>query len=246
MKLMSADSTRCLVVREGVFEGATTIAAPFLAEANDPFAAGRSYYLCDLALRYGLGMAVSKACDLVIHGLAHSEFTTIWEGEVLLQGVDGALLALRAGESAVVPAGARLRWRQNGTVRRSFTVFPDHADDGGTAVVKVDPAMTLALGGTPAASVLLTEPPTAWTRRIFEARNGHVRIGVWQCTPYARREVEPNFCEFMHLLEGSVAITEAEGHAWTVRAGEAIAVPPGASNAWSSDETVRKIFCTVG
>ena len=50
----------------------------------------------------------------------------------------------------------------------------------------------------------------------------------------------------MYILEGSVTLTSERGLANRVKAGEVVVVPAGATNAWSSEETVRKVYCILG
>jgi uncharacterized cupin superfamily protein len=237
-------ASRSFVVRKGVAEGLGA-ATPFLFPPDDPLAEGRRYHVSDAGLRYGAGLAESGACDTSIARMPHSEFLVVWSGEIALHGEDGRVIRLVRGDCAVVPAGARLRWVQAGKVVRSFVVFPDAADNGATDIVKIDPDAPLSPMSGPASSALLTPQPVSANRRDFAARSGKVRVGIWQATAYARRQVTPPHCELMHLLAGTVEIREAGGADWTIRAGEAILVPHGAANAWTSAETVRKVFCIV-
>ena len=242
---MANTSPRYIVVRNGAPEGHGS-ATPFLAVADDPFAQGRHYHVNDGSLRYGAGLSETGACDIRIERMPHTEFLLVWEGEVTIQAEDNTVLKLLRGDCAVIPAGARLRWVQAHTVRRSFIVFHDPADTDARDVIKIDAAGQLAPSPAPADDVLLTPAPRAQSRRDFTARSGQVRIGVWQCTPYKRRTVTPSYCELMYFLSGEVTFTEPDGTEWTVGEAEAIVVPAGATNAWTSDQTVRKVFCIVG
>lgn len=236
--------SRGFVVRKGVAEGLGAAPA-FLFPPDDPLAGGRRYHVSDAALRYGAGVAESGACDVSIAQMPHSEFVCVFSGQIALHAADGRIVTLGPGDCAVVPAGARLRWVQTGKVVRSFVVFPDGADNGATDIVKIDPAAPLSPMSALPSSALLTPPPASENRRDFAARAGKVRVGIWQATGYARGQVTPPHCELMCLLAGKVEIAEANGPAWTVRAGEAILLPHGATNAWRSRETVRKVFCIV-
>lgn len=237
--------TSCFVVRDGVPVAA--MAAPaFLAAESDPLSGGRTWHVADEALGYGLGLATSEACDLRVEAMPHTEFVAVWEGEITLQAPDETVLKLHPGDCAVIPAGTPLRWVQAGPAVRSFLVFADAADDGRREVVLIDPASPLDPAPPPASDVLLTPPPNVVSRRVFSARSARIRIGLWDSTPYRRRSVTPAQAELMVLLSGAVTLTDPAGTGLRVAAREMVMVPAGATNAWTSDERVRKIFCIVG
>lgn len=212
---------------------------------GDPLAAERTYYLFDETLGYGAGTSrLGRRDEEVI--LAHTEFTVISDGELTLLQSDGTSVDLKAGDCAIIPAGLRARWKQQGDVSRTFMVFPGLRGGSPSAIIKIDPQSDLSPSNGPARDLLLTSPPpTARSRVWFEDTSRNLRIGVWECTPYSRRYTRPAYCELMHVLSGSVTFTQKSGRSWTVRAGETIIVPSGAENAWASDVTIRKVFCIV-
>ncbi|MBL0406174.1 DUF861 domain-containing protein [Microvirga aerilata] len=240
---MTLDASRCFVVRNGVPVGLRL--APPMLEGNDPFSDGRRYHVSDERLRFSAGLSESSACDLRIDTMPHTEFLIVWRGEVTIQAADNTVLKLLPGDCAIIPAGSRLRWVQADIVIRSFVIFPDAADGAEREVIKINPVMELERCAAPVAEVLLTAPPVAHNRREFVARSGQIRIGVWECTPYARRDVTPTFCELMYLTSGEVTLAELNGVEWKVGPGEAILVPAGATNRWISEQSVRKVFCIV-
>lgn len=212
--------------------------------AADPLAAGRRIHLRDPADGYLVGSSESSARVLSIEAFPWVELSVIEAGELQVQG-EGFNLLLRAGDCLVVPRGAALRWQENGAVRRLFMAFPGFDLDATTPrqPLKLDLAAALPVGNPPAASVLLTEAPKAWSETLFTA--GKLRIGVWECEAYARRQVEPAYSELMFILQGVVTLSAQTGEQYQVRKGETVVVPRGATNAWSSTETVRKVFCIV-
>jgi uncharacterized cupin superfamily protein len=235
---------RSFVVRRGKVEG-LGVAPALLFPPDDPLSAGRRWHVSDPTLRYGAGIAETSACDLSIARMPHSEFVLISNGEVALQEASGRTVRLAAGDCAVIPAGAAVRWTQVGRVMRSFVVFPDAADDGATAIVTIDPDAPVSPMAPSASSAFLTAPPETANRRDFVARAGKVRAGLWQGSPYARRQITPPHCELMYLLRGAVELTEPSGSVWSLEAGDSITVPAGATNGWTSKTTVRKVFCLV-
>ena len=244
---MEYDQTpSCLQLRAGIAVDATTSSLRIPALDGDPLADERAYYLFDEALGYGAGVSRSGPRDGAVT-LAYTEFTVINDGEVSLFQNDGTAVTLKAGDCAIVPAGLPIRWRQSGHVRRTFMVFPGLRAKSTPSIIKIDPQSDLHASKGPARDLLLTSPPPVAQNRVwFEDSSGTLQIGVWECTPYSRKALKPAYCELMHILSGAVAFTQSSGRSWTVCTGETVIVPAGATNEWSSDVTVRKVFCVIG
>lgn len=217
----------------------TTFALP-----GDPLAEGRQFHVHDPQLGYAAGSASALDTDLRIDAYPWVELSLIEVGTLHVQG-EGFELSLGPGEALVMPRGARLRWRHEGELRRLFMAFDGRASQGPMPAqpLKIDPDGELAPSSPPAASVLLSDTPSAHSRTLFES--GGLRIGIWRCTPYARRLVEPAYCELMYFYAGAVAFATPAGAHYQVRAGEAILIPAGASNAWRSEVAVKKLFCIL-
>lgn len=214
---------------------------PFALQ-GDPLVAGRVINLHDPVQGYAAGSSVSTGVNLLIEAFPWVELSVIEAGELHVQG-EGFDLHLSAGDCFIVPRGARVRWRHHGQLRRLFMAFPGLSDcaDMPARPIGIDLSRPLAPSNPPAASVLLTATPKAWSETLFSVAS--LRIGLWQCEAYARKQVEPDYTELMFILEGSVTLQAEQGDSYRVRAGETVIVPRGATNAWTSEETVRKVFC---
>lgn len=165
-------------------------------------------------------------------------------GELSLSA-DGFELLLMPGDCFVVPAGLPLNWLPTGALRCVFIRFPGlEGAPSHEHPIKLDLHGPLQPCPPPAAEVLLGPAPRAWSQSGFE--QGALRIGVWACEPYERRQVEPKYSELMHIIAGQLTLTEKSGGAHTVAAGETLVVPAGATNAWASDVPVRKVYCILG
>lgn len=211
---------------------------------GDPLAAGRVVHVHDAAKGYAVGSSVSADANLLIEDFPWVELGVVEAGELTLQG-EGFHLELKAGDCFVVPRGVNVRWHHRGQLRRVFMAFPGLAEDGQMPLqpLKIDLSLTLPPSNPPAAEVLLTTTPRAWSQTLFATAN--LRIGLWACEGYARKQVKPGYSELMFILEGAVTLTAEHGEACRVQAGEVVMVPSGATNAWVSDETVRKVFCIL-
>ncbi len=215
-----------------------------LALSGDPLAAGRTTHLHDAAQGYAVGSSESRGDDLLIEDFPWVELGIIEAGELTLEG-EGFNLSLKAGDCFVIPRGVALRWQHKGDLRRLFMVFPGlpaSAEMPGR-VLRIDLGLPLQPCNPPAADVLLTATPRAWSQTLFTSAN--LRIGLWECEAYARKTIEPSYCELMHIIEGAVTLTPEHGAPCSVHAGETVVVPAGASNAWTSLEKVRKVFCIL-
>ncbi|GGJ93266.1 cupin domain-containing protein [Pseudomonas matsuisoli] len=212
---------------------------------HDPLPAGRQFHLHDLQRGYAVGTARSVTANHRIEAFPWVELSLVEAGTLHVEGDDFALSA-GPGEVLIVPRGSNVRWRHDGELRRIFMVFNGQAAERPMPAqpVKIDPAATLEPCNPPAASVLLTDTPTAHSNTQFKS-GGCLRIGLWECTPYARKQVEPDYTELMVFYEGAVGFDTPTGGRFDVAAGEAILIPAGATNAWRNDVTVKKLFCIL-
>lgn len=211
---------------------------------NDPLAAGRTVNFHDPVQGYAVGTSESVGANLLIDDFPWVELGIVEAGELTLQG-DDYRLDLKAGDCFVVPSGIPIRWQHRGTLRRVFMAFPGLAPSNNmpTRPLKIDFSRTLQACNPPAANVLLTPTPKAWSEELFACAN--LRIGLWQCEAYGRKSVEPSYSELMFILEGAVTLTPEQGPASRVSAGEVVVVPAGVATAWNTEETVRKVYCIV-
>ena len=69
-----------------------------------------------------------------------------------------------------------------------------------------------------------------------------ILTGVWECAPC--REVIEAYPvhEMMTVLEGSVTLTDADGHAETFEAGDTFFMPKGTPCTWEITKKLRKFY----
>ncbi|WP_332846570.1 cupin domain-containing protein [Pseudomonas lactucae] len=215
-----------------------------LTWVDDPLAHGRSLHWYDAEQGYGVGGLQSSGTRRVIEDFPWVELGIVESGTLVLQG-QGFNISLHPGDCFVIPRGITLDWHQPGDLRYLCMVFPglSHTAPMPSQPLKIDPFIELQACNPPALEVLLSATPQAWSQTLFSAAN--LRIGVWECEAYARKTVEPGYCELMHILKGAITLSPEGAAPCTVHSGETVVVPAGASNAWSSTQTVRKIFCIL-
>ena len=177
-----------------------------------------------------------------------NEFMILLEGEVTIAEENGRRTTVRAGESFILPKGLRCRWQQSGYVRKYFVIFDDASglapkDPAALAVYRPDPKGELAPSQSPGTDVLLSAVPRQAAHVWFEDLTGQWTVGVWSSTPYHRKAIPFPRHELMHILEGSVKLTEGSGVTHRFKAGDTFFVPMGTLCDWKSTENIRKIYC---
>jgi uncharacterized cupin superfamily protein len=215
-----------------------------LTWVDDPLASGRSLHWYDAAQGYAVGVHQSSGTRRVIEDFPWVELGIVESGILFLQG-EGFRIGLHPGDCFVIPRGITLDWHQPGDLRYLCMVFPGLSRSAPMPPqpLKIDPCLELQPCNPPAAEVLLSATPQARSQTLFSVAN--LRIGVWECEAYKRKTLEPGYFELMHILKGAVTLSPEGAAPCTVQAGETVVVPAGASNAWTSAQTVRKIFCIL-
>jgi uncharacterized cupin superfamily protein len=176
------------------------------------------------------------------------EFMLVLEGEVVIEE-ETRRTSVKAGECFVIPKGLKCRWTQKHRVRKVFVILEDdkpNADPKTLRAIKIDTAAPLEPSDPPSPAVLLSSPPPQQNARDdFASPQGHFTAGVWSTTPYTRKIIPfPRF-ELMHIVQGTVTMSDGAGHHDIIVAGETIFVPMGAANGWQSHGLLKKIFCIV-
>ena len=98
--------------------------------------------------------------------------------------------------------------------------------------------MTPEVARTDPAKVLAGDPVhTTWN---IEER-GTLYCGLWQSTPGIWK-VSYSEWEYVHILEGVSILTDAQGNATTLRAGDSWIIRPGFEGTWECVETTLKDY----
>jgi uncharacterized cupin superfamily protein len=213
--------------------------------AADPFAAGREVIWTSEAAAAGRA-SLSGAFEIA--AFPHTETLVVLAGELTVS-VEGAPVLTVGPEAAVVIGrGTALRVQA-----APGTVFAFHAQTAGTSAMPGATLITrdlpLSPSTPPAREVLLGPSPQCRSHNVFTDEAVQLRAGLWDSTPYARISRPHRLAELMHILEGAVDLTMADGTVVTVAKGETVFVPQGAPCAWTSRVHVAKVYVvqeTVG
>lgn len=107
-------------------------------------------------------------------------------------------------------------------------------------VLKVDTKPTPEEYFLPAEKLIAGNPKqTVWMHYSDPSRQFHV--GIWRSEPGTWR-VAYTEEEFCLMLEGTSIVTDAQGQAITVSAGESFVIPRGFAGTWQVVETTTKRF----
>lgn len=178
-----------------------------------------------------------------------NEVMILLEGAVRIDHADGSMLDVAAGEAFFIPKGTVCSWRQESDLKKFFVI---HSDSSGLVpenadalrARKIDPASPLLPTDGPDEALLESAAPACQEAIAFTDLTGRLTAGVWSASPYRRAAQAFPRHEMMHILEGTVTLSDGAGRSETFARGETCFVPKGAVVGWSSETPVRKLFCS--
>ena len=108
-----------------------------------------------------------------------------------------------------------------------------------TLLHRIDRSTTPAEEERPDPALVLAGDPvhTTWN---MEDRDG-LYCGMWQSTP-GKWKISYAEWEYVHIFEGVSILTDAQGVATTLRAGDSYIIRPGFSGTWEVVETTLKDY----
>ena len=204
----------------------------------DPFAAQRR-----IAWSGADNMAVGRTRwdgKLSCEAFPHTELLIVEQGRLTLEGA-GAALDVPAGEAAVIGRGTAVRIHAHDGTSWIFCVVSAAAP--AALLQPVDLAAELKPSPPPAADVLLTPEPQCRSHPALADSPARTRIGLWDSTPYTRKQVPHPVNELMYILEGKVTLTDRNGRATEFGPGDCAFVPHLTTCSWHSAVNVRKLYC---
>ncbi len=97
-----------------------------------------------------------------------------------------------------------------------------------------------------AAAAFTTADRTETIHSVCDAPDRNdLSVGVWECAP-CREEIDAYPCdEMMHVLSGSVTLTDKDGAAQTFTTGDTFFISKGTPCIWEITETLRKFYMLV-
>jgi uncharacterized protein len=110
-----------------------------------------------------------------------------------------------------------------------------------TSVVRLDAVEPAAEDYFLAPEKLIRGNPKQTVWMHYTDPSGQFMVGIWRSEPGLWR-VHYTEQEYCHILEGTSVLTDAAGHAVTVRAGDSFVVPRGFVGTWEVVATTTKRF----
>ena len=106
-------------------------------------------------------------------------------------------------------------------------------------------AVLPAVDGPSADLITSTPYPSVGREVIYTDSTGQFTVGIWEASAYTRKLAAFKDYELMHLIQGSMTITNAIDESQTFNIGETFIINRGVSNAWHSTDYLRKVYCKV-
>ncbi len=82
------------------------------------------------------------------------------------------------------------------------------------------------------------------TVRFYDADDGSVASGVWECAPCKLEIDNYPVNEMMTIISGALTMTNADGVAESFGPGEVVFVPKGSKMIWHITERLKKYYMT--
>ena len=83
--------------------------------------------------------------------------------------------------------------------------------------------------------------PQTTTHNFFESPDKRFFAGIWESTA-GKWKVNYAEQEFVHMLAGEAILSDEQGNAERVKAGDSFVVPAGFKGSWESLGQVRKLY----
>lgn len=177
-----------------------------------------------------------------VERLAADEFVLVLAGRLEVESEAGTLTVL-PDNGAVLPVGGDFRWRASDDMLGLVYTAPTRGLGSATAPVAIDLDAQLTPSGAPATENLIGPAPSCRNHSDYLSANGEFVCGIWDSTPYHRRQIAYRQVELMLLLEGEVRFSDAGGSA-AFQKGDVCMFVRGAGCAWLSETYVKKIYAT--
>nr|MBA4769419.1 DUF861 domain-containing protein [Sphingobium sp.] len=177
-----------------------------------------------------------------VEGLDADEFVLVLKGSLEIES-DADTLTVLPDAGAVLPVGIKFRWRASDDLLAIVYTAPTQGQGSATAPVPIDLDADLTPSGAPATENLIGPVPSCRNHSDYLSANGEFVCGIWDSTPYHRRQIAYRQVELMLLLEGEVRFSDAGGSV-AFQKGDICMFVRGDGCAWLSGTYVKKIYAT--
>ena len=105
-----------------------------------------------------------------------------------------------------------------------------------------DPAKGMEPSHLASPESFTTDDQTEVICHFFKTDDESILTGVWQCAPCKEEIAAYPVHEMMTVLEGSVTVTDTDGHAETFVPGDTFFIPKGTPCTWEITKKLRKFY----
>jgi len=145
-------------------------------------------------------------------------------GEGCVTDVDGTKHTFGAGDTVVLPKGWSGRWDVTKAIHKVWIVH-DHPDvEDATNPIRAVVSPTEAPTKLAAQVDAMHGSPASATHKIYDV--GPTSAGFWVSSPGSFR-FDKSTTEWLHVLEGTIFLTNADGSAQRCTAGDTVLLPKG-------------------
>lgn len=170
----------------------------------------------------GLYVGVWDTTDMIEAAGAYpcEEFMAVIEGAVEIKNnKTGAIETVLAGESFVIPQGYDCQWHQKGYLRK-FYVISELSDDSASQ--------------KPQGIKKIPRRPLNGYTINYTSPKGDFIVGTWQGLGIEVDEAPSLIHKFIYLDSGQLTVTEENGQARIIKAGESLFIPSGTAYKWQT------------
>jgi uncharacterized cupin superfamily protein len=199
---------------------------------------------------HGISMSVWDSTPFTTKTLPffQHEFMTVLDGSVTVVEPGDQESTFRAGDCFIFPRGCVRQWRQTEYFRKFAVGFRDSswqepADPAALRVVRLDLNGPLEATAGPPPVTLLSPRPTQHEHQWFADPTRQMTVSVWDTTACHCKPRAAQAHEWMHVLAGSVTLTDAAGVIYHFKKGDTFVVSLGTVYGWQCPGYFRAIRC---
>ncbi len=211
-------------------------------------------YFSDEDLGLSVGVWTTTTMQETFGPYPGDEFMCVLEGQVAMVDADENETPVKSGEAFCIRNAIPISWKQVGFLRKFFMTYADPnaevpqiaSAEGGVKVLDAESMMSsMTLMETTEPLVIVGEKPLQHDNILFTNDAGNYFVGMWDSTAFDSELIPFPWHEMVHLLEGEVLITEADGKSHLFAAGDTFFIPMGTLCKWQSDAYVKKYYAIL-
>ena len=179
------------------------------------------------------------------------EFMWILEGEVEIKNCrTGLKQKVKAGEAFVIPKGYHCQWHQTGYLRK-FYLIAEHPDDDSSKqnapqeIIKFEPTSATETKSSFDPINIKDQGCIRSNNISYKNCNGKFYTGSWSSDSFESELRSFPVNEIVHIVGGSLILTDDTGKQYLFVKGDAFFVPEGVICKWQSQEYIELIYAVL-